>query len=52
MLSELWSDLRYRARAFFRRRSMERELDAELRFHIERQAEEYVRAGVQPDEAF
>jgi putative ABC transport system permease protein len=30
---------------------MERELDAELRFHIERQAEEYERAGVQPDEA-
>ena len=30
---------------------MEQELDAELRFHIDRQAEEYQRAGVQPHEA-
>ena len=51
MLNELWSDLRYRARALFRRRAMEQELDAELRFHIDRQAEEYQRAGVQPHEA-
>ncbi|HET7551693.1 MAG TPA: ABC transporter permease [Gemmatimonadaceae bacterium] len=51
MLNELWSDLRYRARALFRRRNMERELDAELRFHIVRQAEEYQRAGLRPDEA-
>jgi predicted permease len=51
MLNELWSDLRYRARALFRRRSMERELDAELRFHIERQAEKYERTGLSPDEA-
>ena len=51
MLSELWSDLRYRARSLFRRRTMERELDAELRFHIARQAEEYERAGLRPDEA-
>ena len=51
MLNELWSDLRYRARALFRRRTMERELDAELRFHVERQAEEYEREGLHPDEA-
>src|SRR6185312_5475644 len=46
MLSELWSDLRYRARALFRRRDVERELDAELRFHIERETEQYARRGV------
>ena len=51
MLNELWSDLHYRARALFRRRSLEGELDAELRFHIERQAEEYERAGMSRDEA-
>lgn len=51
MLNELWSDLRYRARALFRRRIMEQELDAELRFHVARQAEEYERAGLHPGEA-
>ena len=51
MLTELWSDLRYRARAVFRRGALERELDAELRFHIEREAEKYVAAGTPHDEA-
>ena len=51
MLSELWSELRYRLRAFLRREDVERELDDELRFHIEREAEKYVRAGLHPDEA-
>ncbi|HEX6808987.1 MAG TPA: ADOP family duplicated permease [Gemmatimonadaceae bacterium] len=49
MLSELWSDLRYRARAIFRRRDMERELDAELRVHLEREAEKYERLGIPPE---
>ena len=31
MLSELWSDVRYRLRALFDRDALERELDAELR---------------------
>jgi len=43
MFSELWSDVRYRTRALFRRRSVERELDDELRFHIEREAEALAR---------
>ena len=30
MLSEFWSDLRYRVRAVFRRDDVERELDAEF----------------------
>ncbi|HEV2179300.1 MAG TPA: ADOP family duplicated permease [Gemmatimonadaceae bacterium] len=49
MLSELWSDLRYRARALFRRNAMERELDAELHFHLDREAEKYTRLGVPPE---
>jgi predicted permease len=44
------SDLRYRLRALFSRGSLEHELDAELRFHVEREAEKYERAGM-PHEA-
>ena len=33
------------------RERLERELDAELRDHLERQVEDYVRAGMSPDEA-
>lgn len=46
MLTEIWSDLRYRARALLSRRALEQELDAELRSHIERETEAHVRAGV------
>src|SRR3954463_12524802 len=46
MLNELWSELRFRLRALFRRGAMERELDAELRFHLERETEKLVRAGM------
>lgn len=51
MLSGLWSDLRYRARALFHRSEMERELEAELRDHLERESEKYERQGLSPDEA-
>lgn len=51
MLSELWSDLRYRLRALFRRAEMERELDAEIRDHLEREARKYEREGLRPKEA-
>jgi predicted permease len=51
MLTELWSDLRYRARALFRPRALERELHDELYFHIEREAEKYVVMGLSHDEA-
>jgi predicted permease len=47
----MWSDLLYRIRALFRRRVVERELDAELTFHLERQAEKHVRAGLGAEEA-
>jgi predicted permease len=47
----MWSDLLYRIRALFRRDLVEKELDAELRFHLERQTEKYLRAGLPPDAA-
>jgi predicted permease len=43
-------DLLYRLRALFRRRTVEADLDDELRFHLERQAEKYRHAGLPPDE--
>jgi len=51
MLSDLWSDLRYRWRALFERRELERDLEDELRFHLEREAEKYRGQGLSPDEA-
>lgn len=51
MISELWSDLRYRVRALVQRRQMERELEAELRFHIDREAEKYQATGMSRAEA-
>ena len=51
MISELWSDLRYRVRALFRRADVERELSAELQDHILRAAEKYQRAGMTPVDA-
>lgn len=49
---EAMSDLRFRARALFQRDAMERELDDELRFHVEREAEKYVASGMPPNEAW
>src|SRR5205085_8893795 len=51
MWRELWSDASYRVRAVFRRRALERELDDELRFHLDREAESYERAGMSPPAA-
>ncbi len=45
------SDAIARLRALFRRRSVEHELDDELRFHFDAQVEKFVRAGLAPDEA-
>jgi predicted permease len=44
------SDLMYRLRALFRRRAVETELDDELGFHLEQQAEKYRQAGLPPEE--
>jgi putative ABC transport system permease protein len=38
-------------RFFARRRQLESEMDAELRFHIERETEENIRRGMTPDKA-
>ncbi len=50
-MSSMFSDLKYRLRAIFRRKSMETELAAELQFHCEQQAAKHVAAGVPRDEA-
>jgi putative ABC transport system permease protein len=44
------SDALYRLRAVFRRNTVESELDEELSFHLEQQAEKYRRSGMAPDE--
>ncbi len=51
MLSEIWSDLRYRLRALRDPDGMERDLDAELQFHIEREADRHERAGLPREDA-
>jgi len=40
-----------RLRALFRRSQTEREMDEELRYHIERQTEQNIRLGMNPEEA-
>ena len=47
----MFSDLLYRLRALFRRKSMEAEMDEELRLHLERQAEKLMQSGVTREEA-
>jgi putative ABC transport system permease protein len=45
------SKLRLRLRALFRKSEMERELDEELRFHLEKEAEQNLSRGMSPEEA-
>ena len=47
----MFADLRFRLRALFRRHEVERELDEELRSHLEHETDEYVRAGLARREA-
>lgn len=44
-------DLRIRLRSLFRRKKVETEMDDELRFHMERQLEKYLGAGMERGEA-
>ena len=44
-------DLRFRARALFRRNEVEQELDDEIQFHFDREVEKYVKQGMPLDEA-
>jgi len=45
------SEFKRRLRALLRRSEVERELDEELRYHIERQTEQNIRLGMNPEEA-
>jgi putative ABC transport system permease protein len=47
----MFADLRYRLRSLFQRSVVERDLDDEVRFHIERETEELVRNGLSREEA-
>jgi predicted permease len=47
----MWTELRFRLRALFRRSAEEAELNEELRFHFERQVEKYKIGGIADDEA-
>lgn len=51
MLREIASDIRYRMRALISRNLVEQELDEELRFHIEREAQKYERQGMRHEAA-
>ena len=51
MLLDLWSDLRYRLRAILHRKAVEQELNDELRFHVEREAERLTRDGMPATDA-
>jgi predicted permease len=45
------SDLLYRLRALFRGKEMNAEVDEELRYHLEREAEKYRRSGTSSEDA-
>ena len=51
ILERLWSELRHRLRAIFRRNDLEDELRAELELHLEMETEKLVKAGMSPSEA-
>lgn len=51
MLRDLFSDIRFRVRAIFRRGEVERELADELRFHVEIETDRLAADGVLVDEA-
>src|SRR5271156_2043876 len=45
------NDLIYRLRALLSRQSVEHELQDELQYHLEREADKYCKAGAEPEEA-
>jgi predicted permease len=50
-MTAMLSDLLFRVRALVRRGAVERELDEELRDHLEHETRKYVEAGLLPDDA-
>lgn len=51
MWTNLWTDLRFRLRSLLHRSLVDRELDEEIRFHLEQQVNAYVRQGLTRDDA-
>jgi putative ABC transport system permease protein len=51
VLTRALSEVRYRLRAIFRRGALDRDLDEELRLHLECEAEKHLRAGASVPEA-
>ena len=47
-----FTQIKRRLRALFRRDELEQELDAELRFHLERETAQNLRSGMKPDDAY
>jgi putative ABC transport system permease protein len=47
----MFSDLLFRVRSLFRRKAVEKELDDEVRFHVEQLIEQYVESGLPREEA-
>jgi len=50
-MTDYTTDFLHRLRALFRRKAVESEMNDELRFHLDRQTEELVAAGIPPEEA-
>jgi putative ABC transport system permease protein len=51
MFDRFLSEIRVRLRALFQRNQLERDLDDELRFHLEREVAKHRQAGLSPEEA-
>jgi predicted permease len=51
MLDRILSEIRFRLLALFRRDRLERDLDDELQFHLDREAEKHRQAGLPVEEA-
>ena len=51
MLNRLFSEIRFRLRALLHRDKLEQELDTELAFHLQKEAEKHMATGASPDEA-
>src|ERR1700735_2977752 len=47
----MFNDLLYRLRALFRREAVDRELEEELQYHLDREAEKYRQREASPDMA-
>ncbi len=47
----MFHDFLFRIRALFQKKSMDRNLDDELRFHLDRQIAKHTQAGLSPEEA-